>query len=260
MDVVYITKTPHATCLTAWAHFRYSLKKFYAMRQTFTPKNADDTEDTEKAPFFVVKRVREAILDEVFKPGDHLGEVELSEKFEVSRSPVREALLALEKEGTVIIHPYKGAVVKPMSAVEVIDLAELRLTLISLALKPAYRHLSPADFDHAYELSKRLTRIRNAKEHFECNRQFWSIIFSKAKRPILSEVFGKLEDRGARYEPLLVKLFPPETRRRQREILIEIYRKGKITEAFKAFRKIYLEIVDDVINYFESPESEFTPR
>jgi hypothetical protein len=31
------------------------------------------------------------------------------------------------------------------------------------------------------------------------------------------------------------KLFPPETRPRKREILIEIYRKGKIAEAFSAF-------------------------
>jgi DNA-binding GntR family transcriptional regulator len=76
---------------------------------------------------------REAILDEVFKPGDRLGEVELAEKFEVSRSPVREALLALEKEGTVIISLYKGAIVRPLSAAEVLDIAELRLVLISLA-------------------------------------------------------------------------------------------------------------------------------
>jgi hypothetical protein len=41
------------------------------------------------------------------------GEVELAEKFEVSRSAVREALVALDKEGTVIISPYKDAIVKP---------------------------------------------------------------------------------------------------------------------------------------------------
>jgi DNA-binding GntR family transcriptional regulator len=74
------------------------------------PKNANETLETEKAPFLVVKRIREAILDGVFKPGDHLGEVELSEKFEVSRSPVREALIALEKEGTLIANPYRGAI------------------------------------------------------------------------------------------------------------------------------------------------------
>src|SRR5215469_11898853 len=124
------------------------------MRQLSPPTNANKTQDTEKAPFLVVKRIREAILDETFQPGDRLIEVELAEEFEVSRQPVREALLALEKEGTVIISPYKGAIVKPLSVAEVEDIAELRLALISLALKPAYRHLSPDDFDHAFDLAK----------------------------------------------------------------------------------------------------------
>ena len=35
-----------------------------------------------------------------------------------------------------------------------------------LAVKPAYRHLSPADFDHAYELAKRMTPTNSAKELF----------------------------------------------------------------------------------------------
>jgi DNA-binding GntR family transcriptional regulator len=74
--------------------------------------------------------------------------VELAKKFEVSRSPVREALVALDKEGTVIVSPYRGAIVKPLSAEEVLDIGELRLALVPFAFKPAYRHLSPADFDH----------------------------------------------------------------------------------------------------------------
>jgi DNA-binding GntR family transcriptional regulator len=136
-----------------------------------------------------------------------------------------------------------------------LDIAELRLALISLALKPAYRHLSPADFDHAYDLAKRLTRTNNAREHFEYNRHFWDGLFSKAQRPILNEVFRQLEDRGARYEPLLMKLFPPETSPRQQEVLIEMYRKGKIAEAFRAFKTIYLEIVDEVIDHLKSEEA-----
>ena len=171
----------------------------------------------------------------------------MAEKFEVSRSPVREALVALEKEGTLFISPYKGAIVKPLSAAEVLDIADLRLALISLALKPAYRHLSPADFDHAYDLAKRLTRTKNAKEHFEYNRHFWDGIFSKAQRPILREVFRQQDDRMTRYWPLLLKLFPPETRPRQQEVLIEVYRKGKVDGAFRAFKKIYLGVVDQLI-------------
>jgi DNA-binding GntR family transcriptional regulator len=225
------------------------------MRQLSPSKNANETEETEKVTFLVVKGIREAILDEVFKPGDHLGEAELAEKFGVSRSPVRETLLALEKEGTLIISPYKGAIVKPLSVEEGLDLAELRLAAISLAVKAAHRHLSPADFDDAYDLAKHTTRLRSAKEHFEYNRRFWDIIFSKAQRPILREVFRQLEDRPTRYEPLLMKLFPPETRPRQREVLIEMYRKGKITEAFRAFRKIYLGIIDVAVDHLKSQEA-----
>ena len=163
------------------------------MPQSSPRKNSNETQETEKATFLVVKRIREGILDEVFKPGDRLGEAELAEKFEVSRWPVRETLLALEKEGTVIVSPYKGAIVKPLSAEELLDIAELRLALISLALKPAYRHLSPTDFDHAYDLAKRIRSCHNAKEHFEHHSQFWDGLFSKAQRPILREVFRQSE-------------------------------------------------------------------
>jgi DNA-binding GntR family transcriptional regulator len=225
------------------------------MRQPSPPKNANETQETEKVPFLVVKRIREAILDGVFKPGDHLTEVELAEKFEVSRSPVREALLALEKEGTLIVSPYRGAFVKSLSAEEALDIAQLRLGLISLAVKPAHRHLSPSDFDLAYELAKRATHANSAKEHFEYNRSFWDIIFGKAQRPILREVFRQLEDRGTRYEPLLLEVFPtPAKRPRQREALIEIYRKGEVADAFRTFKKIYLEVVDEVIDHLKSQE------
>jgi DNA-binding GntR family transcriptional regulator len=230
------------------------------MRQ-LSSKNANNVPETEKAPFLVVRKIREGILDEVFKPGDRLGEVDLAEKFKVSRSPVRETLLALEKEGTVIVSPYKGAIVKPLSAEEILDIAELRLALISLALIPAYRHLSPADFDRAYELAKRITRSHNAKDHFEHHSRFWDGLFSKAQRPILREVFRQLNDRMARYDPLYLKVFPtPETRPLQRETLIELYRKGKITEAFRAFKKIYLEVVDQLIDHLKDQESEELSR
>jgi DNA-binding GntR family transcriptional regulator len=61
-------------------------------------KDAIHSQENGKAPSIVAQKIREAILDEVYLPGEHLREIELAEKFEVSRSPVREALLALEKK------------------------------------------------------------------------------------------------------------------------------------------------------------------
>jgi DNA-binding GntR family transcriptional regulator len=231
------------------------------MHQPLSPKRGSETPESEKVPFLLVKSIREAILDETFEPGDRLVEDELAERFQVSRSPVREALLALEKEGTVTMSPYKGAVVKPISAAEVLDIAELRLSLIALALKPAHRHLPPADFDLAYDLARRITRTKSGREAFECNRLFWDIIFKKAERPILWETFWQLDDRMTRYYPPLLELYPtPETRPRQHEVLIEIYRKGKIAEAFQAFKKIYLKMVDQLIDHLNSGEADELAR
>ena len=196
------------------------------------------------------------MLDGLYKPGDRLLEADLAAAFHVSRSPVREALQALENEGTLFAAPYSGAMVRPLSAVEASEIADIRLGLISLALKPAHPHLAPAHFDLASDLAKRITRTKSAREAFECNRRFWDILFENAERPILWEMFQKLDDRMTRYYPLLVKeLYPtPETRPRQHEALIEWYRKGQFAEALRAFKKIYLEMVDSVVDYLEAEE------
>jgi DNA-binding GntR family transcriptional regulator len=231
------------------------------MHGPFVQQRRNNEREIEKAPFLVVRKVRDAILDETFKPGDRLPESELAEMFKVSRSPIREALFALESEGTVIMEPYKGAILKPLSPEEALDIAELRLALITLAVKPAHRHLSPADFDLAYRLAKQASRTNNANEQFELDRRFWDIIFEKSQRPILWEVFRQLDDRMTRYNPLFLKLFPDRaTRPRQREVLIEFLREDKVDEALRAFKKTYLEVVYQIIGHLKSEESANSSR
>jgi DNA-binding GntR family transcriptional regulator len=231
------------------------------MRQLSVRNMKNETSQFEKTATVLIRKIRNAILDDVFKPGDWLPEVDLAKRFQVSRSPVREALQLLEKEGTVITEPYKGAVIKPLSQEEVLDIAELRFAVITLAAKAAYRHLSPADLDLAYGLAKQITRSKSAKEYFECNRRFWDILFERPRRPIRCEVFRQLDERMARYYPLFQKLFPdPATRPRQQEVLIEFYRKGKVDEAVRAFKKDYFEVVQRMIDHFEAGESAIPPQ
>jgi DNA-binding GntR family transcriptional regulator len=72
------------------------------MRGPFVQQGRNNEQEIEKTPFLVVQKIRDAVLDETFKPGERLPEAGLGEMFKVSRSPVREALFALESEGTVI--------------------------------------------------------------------------------------------------------------------------------------------------------------
>jgi DNA-binding GntR family transcriptional regulator len=228
----------------------------FLMRGRFVQRRRNDGEESEEPRFVVIKKIRDAILEETFKPGERLPEKQLGKMLNVSRTPAREALFALEKEGTVIMEPFKGATVKPLSPDEALDIAELRLSLIMLAVKPAHRHLSPADFDLAYRLAKQSSRTNSAKEQFEFDRRFWDIIFGKAQRPILWEMFRQLDDRMTRYNPLFLKLFPDQaTRPRQREVLIEFLREDKVDEAIRAFKKIYWKVVQQMIDHLAAGES-----
>ena len=91
--------------------------------------------------------------------------------------------------------------------------------------------------------------------------RFWDIIFEKAQRLILWEVFRQLDDRLTRYNPLVLKLFPdPTTEPRQQKVLIEFYRKGKVDEGVRAFKRVYLEIVHQIIDHLEAEGSSTLRR
>src|SRR4051812_32626927 len=81
----------------------------------------------------VADRIRDAIFGGAYRPGAQLREVELSAALDVSRGPVREALLRLEREGLVRSAWHRGATVTTLSAGDVAELYSLRGALEHLA-------------------------------------------------------------------------------------------------------------------------------
>jgi DNA-binding GntR family transcriptional regulator len=81
--------------------------------------------------------IRRAIVEGEFEPGSRLVEQRIGEMFELSRTPVREALRALSAEGLVTIERNRGAMVSTMSENDIRDLYELRARLESLAAERA---------------------------------------------------------------------------------------------------------------------------
>lgn len=73
----------------------------------------------------------------VYKPGDRLREVELSERFKVSRAPVREALRVLATRSLVHMEPMKGATVARLSDQEARESVEISAVLFGLAARKA---------------------------------------------------------------------------------------------------------------------------
>lgn len=98
------------------------------------------------------QQMRQAILSGGLKPGTRLIEQELSEQMGISRFPIREALASLEREGLVVVEPYKGAFVKPFNEEEINELYSIRSLLEVHALQLAMQR-------NAEELEKNLRNI-----------------------------------------------------------------------------------------------------
>lgn len=81
----------------------------------------------------IYDKVKTMIFKNEFHSGDIISERELSEKFNTSRTPVREALKKLEYHGLVEIIPQKGAFVKSLSFDFILEIYELRLGLDPIA-------------------------------------------------------------------------------------------------------------------------------
>ncbi len=93
----------------------------------------------------VADRIRDAIFTGVYAPGAQLREVELAHALEVSRGPVREALLRLESEGLVHSAWHRGTTVTALSPADVAELDSLRGALERLAVERVVAHATDAD-------------------------------------------------------------------------------------------------------------------
>jgi DNA-binding GntR family transcriptional regulator len=89
--------------------------------------------------------IRAAIVEGRYRPGQRIVEQRVGEEFDLSRTPVREALHLLEAEGLVISERNRGAIVRPVTKEEIYDLYELRARLESLAAERAAKRVTPED-------------------------------------------------------------------------------------------------------------------
>ena len=104
------------------------------------------------APDSGVRLLREKVYDELradmischLAPGTEIRETELAARFGVSKSPVRDALMRLEREGLVITLPRQGYRVAPVSLTDIQDMFHLRDALERACMERIVRRASDA--------------------------------------------------------------------------------------------------------------------
>ena len=81
----------------------------------------------------VYEELKRQILVGEIPPGTRMMEVELADEMGVSRTPIREAIRKLEKEGLVTIEPRRGAYASDISIKDMLDVLEVRQDLEGMA-------------------------------------------------------------------------------------------------------------------------------
>jgi DNA-binding GntR family transcriptional regulator len=145
----------------------------------------------------VVDRLRDAIFHGSFKPGEALREEQLAAMLDVSRGPVREALVQLEREGLVLVRRHRGATVARLSRSDLEDVYSLRLALERLAIQRAARYATDQDFAAmeavlaAFDVA--LSRGPSEKEVAELDVRFHNLIYQAARHQRLYDCWANLK-------------------------------------------------------------------
>lgn len=112
----------------------------------------------------VVDLLRAALVRGAFAPGQHLNEAGLAEKLGVSRGPIREAFVELEREGLLTLERHRGARVTRLSQTDIDEIYELRKALERLAVERAVRYATADDFAALADVVEQLRRAVEATD------------------------------------------------------------------------------------------------
>lgn len=142
----------------------------------------------------LVEKLRQDILEHRLAPGERLVEHDLTERFGVSRGPVREALRRLAAEGLIEHSPNRGAQVRRLTRNEIRELFEIRIELEALASRLAAvaddeerRHVFSKAVAPIYE-----QRTRRSPAYLEENSNFHNAVMDLAANRQLAELVSRL--------------------------------------------------------------------
>ena len=197
----------------------------------------------------VYEIIKEGIIHRKFLPGTQLKESDLVRKLGVSRTPIREALNQLSKEGIIEIFPRKGAFVKNCTKEEVIEILILREVLEGVAARLATLQMNDGRVKKLETLFKDYRK--GSIDYAQADEQFHSEIIQAAGSTRLVGLVSNLTDSLQMLDMRAVSFRFPE---RIKESLAEHL---KIIKAFQArdealAEKLTREHFQRTRSYYES--------
>ncbi|AWN16193.1 GntR family transcriptional regulator [Salinisphaera sp. LB1] len=200
----------------------------------------------------VADDLRERILGGEFKGGTQLRQDALARDYEVSRIPVREALLTLEAEGLVAFHPHRGAFTTELSTTTIRELFDLRVMLECYVFKHSIPRMAAEDFARAEQILDEYDAALDSGSRIgtwsEYNWAFHRTLYQSADLPESMTIISQLNTKADRYIRMQL-LYTKEIDKAEREHrgLIELARQGRIDESATALEAHIREACESIV-------------
>jgi GntR family transcriptional regulator, rspAB operon transcriptional repressor len=153
--------------------------------------------------------LKERILSQEIELGARLRDEELAAQLGVSRTPVREALMRLNREGLVDIVPRSGTMVRVFSESDVEDIYDVRIALESLSARRAAKNLKPEHLRRLRQMHERAeTAFRRRDFHplLEFDRELHRLIVEASGNRKLQTIMATINDFVSLFRNLGAKL------------------------------------------------------
>ena len=171
----------------------------------------------------VYEAIKKSIINLSFLPDEPLVEQRLAEELGVSKSPIREALMRLEREGLVYTIPFKGCFVAKVTRKDIIEVIQLREALETFCVKYACKIFSHAEIQRAKEIiseAKEALRQDDIKRCLSRNLQFHEFLISQSKNEKIVKAYANLQDHLDRYRNIAKQIVGRVAKSHREHILI----------------------------------------
>ena len=167
-----------------------------------------------------------------------LMEIDLSEKMNVSRTPIREAIKKLADDGLVKIVPRRGAYVANISIKDMLDVFEVREDMEGFVAKLAAQRINDEEKEElrriAAEYDAALEKVEDKETIIELDEKFHNFIVSCCGNDTLSELVKYVQELSLRFRYLYYNDYSLyESTAEQHHKIMDAINNGRAEEARK---------------------------
>ena len=198
----------------------------------------------------VYEELKMQILKGSIIPGTRMMEVELAEEMGVSRTPIREAIRKLEKEGLVTIEPRRGAYASMISTEDMVEILEVRQDLEGLAAYFAADRMTEEKMEELREVSNSYNEaVKSGKmeDMIKYDTRFHHIIVESCRNKILVQMIEQLQELVLRFRYIYYDNFRrAENMPEEHEAIVAAISEGNADKA-RAAADIHIDRLKELV-------------